>query len=235
MAIGVIGQKLGMTRIMLEHGVSASVTAIKIDTNRIIQKKDIAIDGYYGLQVSTGLKVNKKGEAKISKCSKAIKGHYAKASEQIGLGLWEFRVNAEEVDINKTLDLSMFNEGQFVDVTGRSKGKGFQGGVKRHNFQMQDATHGNSISHRAIGSTGQCQSPGRVFKGKKMAGHMGDARVTEENLKIIRIDSKRNVMLIEGAVPGAKNGFVRVVLAHKKHKENKTIADISAKNTVDKG
>ncbi len=224
MAIGVVGQKLGMTRVMLEHGITVPVTAIKVDKNRIVQKKTLATDGYCAIQVTTGLKANKKGEAKIRRVSKAIKGHYAKASQQIGLGLWEFRTNEADIKDSSVIDLSLFNEGQFVDITGKSKGKGFQGGVKRYNFKMQDATHGNSISHRAIGSTGQCQNPGRVFKGKKMAGHMGDAKVTEENLKIIKIDNQRNIMLVTGAVPGAKNGFVSIVLSHKKNKENTQIA-----------
>ncbi len=224
MAIGVIGQKLGMTRIILADGVTTAVTAIKVDENRIIQEKTLDNDGYNAIQVTTGLKNNKKGEAKIKRVSKAIKGHYAKASEKIGLGLWEFRINESDIDSNSIIDLSLFNEGQFVNVTGKSKGKGFQGGVKRHHFKMQDATHGNSISHRAIGSTGQCQNPGRVFKGKKMAGHMGDAKVTEENLQIIKIDNKLNVMLVAGAVPGAKNGFVSIALSHKKNKENSKVA-----------
>ncbi len=221
MAIGLIGKKLGMMRFVQPHGKTVAVTAIEIKENRIVQTKTFDTDGYTAVQVTTGEKLNKKGEAKLRRVPAAIKGHYAKASQKIGLGLWEFK--SEESDFEKTLDLSLLTEGQFVDVTGRSKGKGFQGGVKRHNFQMQDATHGNSVSHRAIGSTGQCQNPGRVFKGKKMAGHMGDEQITAENLKIIKIDTQRNVLLVQGAIPGAKTGFVRVVLSHKKDKQNSAL------------
>lgn len=221
MAIGLIGKKLGMMRFVQPHGKTVAVTAIEIKENRIVQTKTLDTDGYTAVQVTTGEKLNKKGEAKLRRVPAAIKGHYAKASQKIGLGLWEFK--SEESDFEKTLDLSLLTEGQFVDVTGRSKGKGFQGGVKRHNFQMQDATHGNSVSHRAIGSTGQCQNPGRVFKGKKMAGHMGDEQITAENLKIIKIDTQRNVLLVQGAIPGAKTGFVRVVLSHKKDKQNSAL------------
>lgn len=226
MAIGLIGKKLGMMRIMQEHGVSVSVTAIEIQENRIVQTKTVETDGYSALQITTGQKINKKGEAKHRRVSGAIKGHYAKAKQNIGLGLWEFRVDESELETlsENPIDLSILSEGQFVDVIGQSKGKGYQGGVKRHNFQMQDATHGNSISHRAIGSTGQCQNPGRVFKGKKMAGHMGDEQVTQENLKIIKIDEKRCVLLVQGAIPGAKQGFVRVTLSHKKSKQNAAVS-----------
>lgn len=226
MAIGLIGKKLGMMRIMQEHGVSVSVTAIEIQENRIVQTKTVETDGYSALQITTGQKINKKGEAKHRRVSGAIKGHYAKAKQNIGLGLWEFRVDESELETlsQNPIDLSILSEGQFVDVIGQSKGKGYQGGVKRHNFQMQDATHGNSISHRAIGSTGQCQNPGRVFKGKKMAGHMGDEQVTQENLKIIKIDEKRCVLLVQGAIPGAKQGFVRVSLSHKKSKQNAAVS-----------
>ena len=228
MAIGLIGKKLGMMRVIQAHGVVNAVTAIEITPNSVVQTKTIQSDGYNAVQVTMGQKLNKKGEAKLRRVSSAMKGHYAKASQKVGLGLWEFRV--EEEDFDKPLDLSLLSQGQFVNITGQSKGKGFQGGVKRHNFKMQDATHGNSISHRAIGSTGQCQSPGRVFKGKKMAGHMGDKQTTQENLKIIKIDVERNVLLVQGCVPGAKNSFVRVVLSHKKAKQNAVIS----MNTVKK-
>ncbi|MDC9714927.1 MAG: 50S ribosomal protein L3 [Gammaproteobacteria bacterium] len=224
MAIGLVGQKLGMTRILAEDGSATAVSVIKIEPNRIVQTKTIEVDGYSAVQVTTGAKVNKKGEAKLRRVSSATKGHYAKASEDIGLGLWEFRADADEIADAKSFDLSLLGAGQFVDVTGQSKGKGFQGGVKRHNFSMQDATHGNSISHRAIGSTGQCQDPGRVFKGKKMAGHMGDEQVTQECLEIIRVDGGRNLLLVKGAIPGSKSGFVKVVLSTKKDKVNDNIA-----------
>ncbi len=224
MAIGLVGQKLGMTRILADDGSATAVSVIKVESNRIVQTKTVEVDGYSAIQVTTGAKVNKKGEAKLRRVSLATKGHYAKASQDIGLGLWEFRVDADEIAGASSFDLSIFGEGQFVDVTGQSKGKGFQGGVKRHNFSMQDATHGNSISHRAIGSTGQCQDPGRVFKGKKMAGQMGNAQVTQECLEVIRVDSERNLILVKGAIPGAPKGFVKVNLSAKKDKVNQTIS-----------
>ncbi|MDC0197946.1 50S ribosomal protein L3, partial [Candidatus Thioglobus sp.] len=216
MAIALVGQKIGMTRLMVDDGSASSVSVIKIEPNRIVQTKSVETDGYNAVQVTTGKKVNKKGEAKIGRISSSLKGHYAKASQEIGLGLWEMRVNDNEISEMPNLDISFFGKGHFVNVTGQSKGKGFQGGVKRHNFSMQDATHGNSISHRAIGSTGQCQEPGRVFKGKKMAGQMGNVQVTEECLEILRVDNERNLLLVKGAIPGSKNGFVRVFLSDKK-------------------
>ena len=159
MAIGLVGQKLGMTRILADDGSATAVSVIKVEPNHVVQTKTVEVDGYSAVQVTTGTKVNKKGEAKVRRVSAATKGHYAKASQGIGLGLWEFTADADEIAGITSFDLSIFGEGQFVDVTGQSKGKGYQGGVKRHNFSMQDATHGNSISHRAIGSTGQCQDP----------------------------------------------------------------------------
>ena len=223
MAISLVGQKIGMTRLLSDDGSASSVSVIKIEPNRIVQTKSIETDGYNAVQVTTGKKTNKKGEAKIGRVSSSLKGHYAKASQEIGLGLWEMRTD----DLNSSeipkLDISFFGAGHFVNVTGQSKGKGFQGGVKRHNFSMQDATHGNSISHRAIGSTGQCQDPGRVFKGKKMAGQMGNSQVTEECLEILRVDSERNLLLVKGAIPGSKNGFVRVFLSDKKNTVNTKI------------
>jgi large subunit ribosomal protein L3 len=224
MAIGLVGQKLGMTRILFDDGSSTAVSVIKIESNRVVQTRTMEVDGYSAVQVTTGAKVNKKGEAKLRRVSSATKGHYAKASQDIGLGLWEFSADADEIADRTSFDLSIFGAGQYVDVTGQSKGKGFQGGVKRHNFSMQDATHGNSISHRAIGSTGQCQDPGRVFKGKKMAGHMGNEQVTEECLEIIRVDSDRNLLLVKGAIPGSKSGFVKVKLSAKKDKVNAGIS-----------
>ena len=223
MAIGLVGQKIGMTRILTDDGRASAVSVIKIEPNRVVQTKTTDTDGYSALQVTTGAKTNKKGEAKIRRVSSAIKGHYAKASQEIGLGLWETRADEAEIE-GLALDVSMFGAGHYVDVTGQSKGKGFQGGVKRHNFSMQDATHGNSISHRAIGSTGQCQEPGRVFKGKKMAGQMGNAQVTEQCLEVVRVDSDRNVLLVKGAIPGANNGFVKVRLSSKKDRVNAEIS-----------
>ena len=232
MAISLVGQKIGMTRLLSDDGSASSVSVIKIEPNRIVQTKSIEIDGYNAVQVTTGKKTNKKGEAKIGRVSSSLKGHYAKASQEIGLGLWEMRTdNLNSSEIPK-LDISFFGAGHFVNVTGQSKGKGFQGGVKRHNFSMQDATHGNSISHRAIGSTGQCQDPGRVFKGKKMAGQMGNSQVTEECLEILRVDSERNLLLVKGAIPGSKNGFVRVFLSDKKNTVNTKITKQLSENQV---
>ena len=232
MAISLVGQKIGMTRLLADDGSASSVSVIKIEPNRIVQTKSIETDGYNAVQVTTGKKINKKGEAKIGRVSSSLKGHYAKASQEIGLGLWEMRTD----DLNSSeipkLDISFFGAGHFVNVTGQSKGKGFQGGVKRHNFSMQDATHGNSISHRAIGSTGQCQDPGRVFKGKKMAGQMGNSQVTEECLEILRVDSERNLLLVKGAIPGSKNGFVRVFLSDKKNTVNTKITKQLSENQV---
>ena len=234
MAIALVGQKIGMTRLMADDGSASSVSVIKIEPNRVVQTKSVETDGYNAVQVTTGRKVNKKGEAKIGRVSGSLKGHYAKASQEIGLGLWETRVSESEITAMPNLDISFFGAGHFVNVTGQSKGKGFQGGVKRHNFSMQDATHGNSISHRAIGSTGQCQEPGRVFKGKKMAGQMGNAQVTEECLEILRVDNDRNLLLVKGAIPGSKNGFVKVFLSDKKNNINSKISkELSEKQAAD--
>jgi large subunit ribosomal protein L3 len=232
MAIGLVGQKLGMTRLINDDGTATPVSVIKIEPNRVVQTRTLEVDGYSAVQVTTGAKVNKKGEAKLRRIPAAIKGHYAKASQEIGLGLWEFRADADEIADNKSFDLSIFGAGHYVDVTGQSKGKGFQGGVKRHNFQMQDATHGNSISHRAIGSTGQCQEPGRVFKGKKMAGHMGDEQVTQECLKVVKVDNDKGVILVKGAIPGATKGFVKVSLSFKKNKINVEVTKNIKDNAV---
>ena len=230
MAIGLVGQKLGMTRLINDDGTATPVSVIKIEPNRVVQTRTLEVDGYSAVQVTTGAKVNKKGEAKVRRVPAAIKGHYAKASAEIGLGLWEFRADAEDIADATSFDISLFGAGHYVDVTGQSKGKGFQGGVKRHNFSMQDATHGNSISHRAIGSTGQCQEPGRVFKGKKMAGHMGDEQVTQECLEIVRVDSDKNVILVKGSIPGSTKGIVKVSLSPKKGKINVEVS----KNIQDK-
>jgi len=224
MAIGLVGQKLGMTRLLSDDGSASPVSVIKIEPNRIVQTKTIDTDGYNAVQVTIGKKINKKGDAKVGRFSKAIKGHYAKASQEIGSGLWEMRLEESELSDLSALDVSFFGAGHFVNVTGQSKGKGFQGGVKRHNFSMQDATHGNSLSHRALGSTGQCQTPGRVFKGKKMAGQMGNMQVTEECLEVLRVDNERNLLLVKGPIPGSKNGFVRVFLSDKKNSVNEKIS-----------
>ncbi|AIU68002.1 50S ribosomal protein L3 [Vibrio coralliilyticus] len=202
--IGLIGRKVGMTRVFTEEGVSIPVTVVEVEANRVSQVRTLETDGYAAIQVTTGAK-------KANRVSKPEAGHFAKAGVEAGRGLWEFRLeNGEEFEVGAELTVELFNETKKVDVTGTSKGKGFQGAVKRWNFSTQDMTHGNSLSHRAPGSIGQCQTPGRVFKGKKMAGHMGAERVTTQNLEIVRVDAERNLLLIKGAVPGATGGNVIV-------------------------
>ena len=211
MAIGIVGRKAGMTRIFTEDGVSVPVTVIEADPNRVTQLKSEECDGYSSVQVTTG-------EKKASRVNKAASGNFAKAGVEAGRGLWEFRLEgaeAEGLEVGGEIKVDIFEAGQKVDVRGRSIGKGFAGGVKRHNFHMQDATHGCSISHRAAGSIGQCQTPGRVFKGKKMAGHMGNVNRCQQNLEVVRVDSERNLILVKGAVPGAAGGDVIVVPAIK--------------------
>ena len=204
MTIGLVGRKSGMTRIFTEDGVSIPVTVIEVDPNRITQVKSVDTDGYSAVQVTVGTR-------RASRVTKAAAGHFAKANTEAGRDLFELRNDAEEVfEVGSTLTVETFEAGQKIDVTGTSKGKGFAGAVKRWNFAMQDATHGNSISHRAPGSIGQCQTPGRVFKGKKMSGHMGSERVTVQNLEVVRVDAERNLLLVKGAVPGAPGGDVVV-------------------------
>jgi len=202
--IGLIGRKVGMTRVFTEEGVSIPVTVVEVEANRVSQVRTLEIDGYAAIQVTTGAK-------KANRVTKPEAGHFAKAGVEAGRGLWEFRLeNGEEFAVGSELTVELFNDTKKVDVTGTSKGKGFQGAVKRWNFRTQDMTHGNSLSHRAPGSIGQCQTPGRVFKGKKMAGHMGAERVTTQNLEIVRVDAERNLLLIKGAVPGSTGGNVIV-------------------------
>ena len=204
MKIGLIGRKRGMTRVFTEEGNSVPVTVIEVSPNRVTQVKNEDTDGYRSIQVTIG-------QRRANLVNKPVAGHYAKAGVEAGEGLWELRLSeGEEVEAGSELKADMFETGELVDVTGTSKGKGFAGAVKRHNFHMQDATHGNSLAHRAPGSIGQCQTPGRVFKGKKMAGHMGDERVTTQNLEVVRVDAERNLLLIKGAVPGAPGGAVMV-------------------------
>ncbi|HED34068.1 MAG TPA: 50S ribosomal protein L3 [Gammaproteobacteria bacterium] len=205
MTIGLVGKKCGMTRIFTEDGVSIPVTVVEVAPNRITQVKTLESDGYEAIQVTTG-------ERRASRVNKTAAGHYAKAGVEAGRGLWEFRTEGSEesFEAGAELTVSIFEPGQKIDVTGRSIGKGFAGGVKRWNFAMQDATHGNSISHRAPGSIGMCQTPGRVFKGKKMAGHMGDKRRTVQKLELVRVDEDRGLLLIKGSVPGAKGSDVIV-------------------------
>lgn len=211
MAIGIVGRKAGMTRIFTEEGVSVPVTVIEVAPNRVAQLKQVENDGYLSVQVTTG-------QRKASRVNKPETGHFAKAGVEAGRGLWEFRAEAsdlEGIEVGSEIKVDRFEAGQLVDVRGRTQGKGFQGGVKRHNFQTQDATHGNSLSHRAPGSIGQCQTPGRVFKGKKMAGHMGAVQRCQQNLEVVRVDADRNLLLVKGAIPGAKGGDVIVTPAVK--------------------
>ncbi|MFN4262823.1 MAG: 50S ribosomal protein L3 [Thioalkalivibrionaceae bacterium] len=207
MSLGVVGRKLGMTRVFTESGESLPVTVIEVEPNRVVQRKTVEHDGYDAVQVTVGVR-------RASRVTGAMRGHFSKAGVEPGRGTWELRARSvadiKDVTAGDSIGVDQFSEGQLVDVTGRSKGKGFQGVIKRHNFRMQDATHGNSRSHRAPGSIGQNQTPGRVFKGKKMAGHMGDERVTTQNLRVVRVDTERNLLLVEGAVPGSKSGNVIV-------------------------
>jgi large subunit ribosomal protein L3 len=199
MAMGIVGRKAGMTRIFTEDGASVPVTVIEATPNRVSSVRTLDRDGYEAIQVAVG-------ERKASRVNKPEAGHLAKAGVEAGRGLCE---------IGGTLTVEQFQEGQMVDVRGTTKGAGFAGVVKRHNFRMQRATHGNSLSHRAPGSIGQCQTPGRVFKGKKMAGHMGNVKRSAQNLEIIRVDAERNLILVKGSIPGSKGGDVIVTPAVK--------------------
>lgn len=206
MPIGLVGRKCGMTRIFTEKGESHPVTVIEALPNRITARKSTESDGYWAVQVTTGA-------GRQRKLTKPERGQFAKRELDPGAGLWEFRLAEAEIEALETggeLKVDRFEAGQRVDVTGTSKGKGYAGTVKRHNFATQDATHGNSVSHRRPGSVGQNQSPGRVFKGKKMSGHLGNERVTTQNLEVLRVDVERNLLLIKGAVPGAPSGRVIV-------------------------
>jgi large subunit ribosomal protein L3 len=204
MTIGIVGRKSGMTRVFTADGASIPVSVIEVEPNRVTQVKTLEVDGYSALQVTVGSR-------RSSRVTKASAGHFAKANVEAGRGLWELRSDAQSsVEVGSSLTVEAFSAGQFVDVTGTSKGKGFAGTVKRWNFNMQDATHGNSRSHRVPGSSGQCQTPGRVFKGKKMSGHLGAERVTVQNLEVIRVDLERNLILVKGAIPGAPGGDVFV-------------------------
>jgi len=204
MKIGVIGRKAGMTRVFTAEGVSIPVTVIEVTPNHVTQVKTQETDGYNAIQLAFG-------HRKVSRLTKPMAGHFAKAGIESAQVLREFRLQEPvELTVGDVVDVNQFEVGQKIDVTGTSKGKGFQGAVKRHNFRTQDATHGNSLSHRAPGSIGQCQTPGRVWKGKKMAGHMGAEQVTVQTLEVVRVDAERNLLLVKGAVPGAPSGHVFV-------------------------
>ena len=212
MTIGVVGRKVGMTRVFTEDGASVPVTVIEVEPNRITQLKSLESDGYKSVQVTTGSR-------KASRVTKPLAGHYAKAGTEAGRGLWEFRLAEDEgndFELKGEIKVDIFEEGQKIDVQGTSQGKGFQGGIKRWNFTMQDATHGNSLAHRSNGSIGQNQTPGRVFKGKKMSGHMGARTRTGVNLEVVRVDVERNLLLVKGAVPGSKGGNLIVKPAVKR-------------------
>src|SRR5210317_2228918 len=204
MTMGIVGRKCGMTRVFTEDGISIPVTVIEAQPNRITQVKTVETDGYRALQIAAGSR-------KASRVSKPAAGHFAKAKVEAGDLITEFRLDDAddgEFELGGELKVDLFEAGQKVDVIGTSIGKGYAGTVKRHNFRTQDATHGNSLSHRAPGSIGQNQTPGRVFKGKKMAGHLGNKQRTIQNLEVVRVDSDRHLLLIKGAVPGAKGGDV---------------------------
>ena len=204
--IGLVGRKAGMTRVFTDDGRSVPVTLIEAAPNRITQIKTPEIDGYTAVQVAAGSK-------RAALITKPLAGHYAKAKVEAGRGLWEFRINdadAGKYQVGSEITAEIFSVGQIVDVQGVTKGKGFQGTIKRWNFKMGDATHGNSLSHRAPGSIGQRQTPGRVFPGKKMSGHMGDVNQTTQGLEVIKVDAERGLIAIKGAVPGAPGGDVIV-------------------------
>ena len=206
MSLGLIGRKVGMTRVFTDEGASIPVTVLEVVPNRVTQIKKISSDGYSSLQLAYG-------RSKSTKLNKSLVGHYAKASVEAGLGLHELRLSEEEISnytTESSLSVEIFQVGQKVDVTGTTIGKGFQGPIKRHHFSSNRATHGVSISHNSHGSTGQCQDPGRVFPGKKMAGHLGDKKRTTQNLEVVRIDSPRNLILIKGAIPGSKGSDVLI-------------------------
>jgi large subunit ribosomal protein L3 len=202
MTIGVIGRKAGMTRIFGEDGSSVPVTVIEVTPNRVTQLKDADSDGYRAVQLTAG-------ERRASRVTKPMSGHFAKAGVEAGSALREFRLGVGEGDDLVTggaVDVTLFEMGQKVDVRGVTKGRGFAGGIRRHNFAGQDVTHGNSLSHRAPGSIGQCQTPGRVFKGKRMAGQMGNVNRCQQNLEVVRVDAERNLLLVRGGVPGPAGG-----------------------------
>jgi len=216
MSIGLVGRKCGMTRVFTEDGASIPVTVVEVTPNFVTQVKTNEIDGYNAIQVTTGTR-------KVNRVTKPLAGHFAKAKVQAGRGLWEFKTpgdDAPSFNAGDELTVSHFEVGQLVDVIGTSKGKGYAGAIKRHNFSSQRASHGNSLSHNAPGSIGQNQSPGRVFKGKRMSGHLGDERVTVDSLVIVRIDVERNAILIKGAIPGAPGGDVIVMPSCKAKTKN---------------
>lgn len=211
MPIGLVGRKLGMSRVFTETGRTIPVTVIEVLPNRVTQIKTVDKEGYRAIQVTTG-------QRRPSRLNKPTTGHFVKANVEAGRGLWEFRLNDQEgqdLSIGQEILVDLFEAGQKVDVTGITKGKGFAGAIKRHHFRSQDMTHGNSLSHRAPGSIGQNQTPGRVFKGKRMAGHLGSKRRTIQNIEVVSIDKDRHLLLVQGAIPGSPGGDVIINLAVK--------------------
>ena len=203
MSLGLVGRKVGMTRVFDEQGASVPVTVLEMTANRVTQVKTKDTDGYEAVQVAFGSK-------KANRVNKAEAGHFAKAGVEAGAGLIEFAIEAGELKAGDVIEVSMFEAGQLVDITGTSKGKGFAGTIKRHNFDSQRTSHGNSRSHRVPGSIGQAQDPGRVFKGQRMAGQYGNTKSTVQNLVVVRVDAERNLLLVKGAVPGSINSGVVV-------------------------
>lgn len=201
MAISLLGQKVGMTRIFNEDGTATPVTVLEVTPNRVSQVKTVETDGYSAVQLVAGTK-------KASRVNKALAGHLAKANVEAGSFCREIRTDSADFEVGSSITLEVFEAGQMVDVSGVSKGKGFAGVLKRWNFAGKDATHGNSINHRTPGSIGQNQTPGRVFKGKKMSGHMGSVNHTTQNLQVVRVDAERNLLLVKGAVPGARGSNI---------------------------
>lgn len=225
--LGLIGRKAGMTRVFAATGEATAVTVLEINPNTVVRVKTEDQDGYFSMQLSTGQDEEKYTKRYEKRLTKPLRGHYQKANIPAGRGLWEFcfktstrtappsakqnhEDNAQMIKPGLKLTVSLFSKGEKVDICGRSKGKGFQGGIRRWNFSTQDMTHGNSLSHRSNGSIGQCQTPGRVWKGKKMSGHMGDRRVTTIGLEVFAVDESNNLLLIKGAVPGAVGSDVMV-------------------------
>jgi len=209
MSIGMIGRKIGMTRLFTESGDSVPVTVVDVSNNRVSQLKTIETDGYAAVQVAYG-------QRRRSRINKATTGHLAKAGVESARGFHEFNVANAELELGQSIDVEVFESTEFVDVSGVTKGKGFSGAIKRHNFSSQRASHGQSITHNAHGSTGMNQDPGRVFKGKKMAGHLGSVKRTIQNIAVVKIDKERNLMFLKGAVPGSDGSDVVVVPSVKK-------------------
>ena len=224
---GVIAKKVGMTRLFLEDGRQVPVTVLQLDGLQVVAQRTAERDGYSAVQLGTG-------SAKPKRVSKAMRGHFAAANVVPKRKVAEFRVAPENlIEVGEEITADHYFEGQFVDVSGTSIGKGFAGGMKRHNFRGLEATHGVSISHRSMGSTGQCQDPGKVFKGKKMAGHMGAARVTTQNLQVVRTDADRGLIMVKGAVPGSKGGWVTIKDAVKKPLPENLIYPAALKSAAD--